>query len=181
VRSLAESIELRAAGPADAQSIARLHAESWRASYRGSYRDEYLDGPVFDDRLSVWTERLATARDDQFVVLAVAGEDLVGFVCAYGNADARWGTLVDNLHVLGSRQRHGLGRALLAASARWSRERYPGVPLHLWVLEGNTNARAFYEHLGAEHDGTEVSDAPGGGRITGLRYVWTSTERLVAG
>jgi ribosomal protein S18 acetylase RimI-like enzyme len=169
---------LRLALAADAESIARLHAESWRASYRGIYRDAYLDGPVFEDRLRVWQERLAAPSDEQFVLLAAEGDVVIGFVCAYGSADARWGTLVDNLHVRRDRQRAGLGRKLLAGAARWSVERYTEASLYLWVLEDNTNARAFYESLGAEEHGRELTEAPGGGEVMGLRYVWRSLEGL---
>src|SRR5262249_26463470 len=35
---------------------------------------------------------------NQLVQLAVAGTDLVGFVCVYGAHDPQWGSLIDNLH-----------------------------------------------------------------------------------
>jgi GNAT superfamily N-acetyltransferase len=165
-------MELREAVPADAESIAHLHAESWRTAYRGMYSDEYLDGDVAADRTKVWKQRFASPDDSQYVLLATEGDGLVGFVCAYGNRDERWGTLVDNLHVLPGHQRQGLGRRLLATSAIWSRERYPGALFHLWVLDGNANAQRFYEGLGAEPQESEVHEPPGGGSVTVWRYVW---------
>ena len=173
-------MELRPARPADAASIAELHADSWRTAYRGMYRDEYLDGDVVADRMNVWKQRLASPADNQFVLLATEGDDLLGFVCAYGNSDARWGTLVDNLHVLPGRQGQGLGRRLLGASAIWSRQHYPNALFHLWVLDGNAKARRFYELLGAKAQESKVSEPPGGGRVTGWRYVWSSIEPLLA-
>jgi len=173
-------MELRPALPADAESIARLHAESWRAAYRGMYSDAYLDGNVVEDRLNVWTQRFASSPDNQYVLLAVENDELLGFVCAYGNSDARWGTLVDNLHVLPGHQGQGLGRRLLVESAEWSREHYPDALFHLWVLDGNAKARRFYELLGAQAHGSVAYEPPGGGSVTIWRYVWASLEPLLA-
>ncbi len=171
--------QLRAATADDADAIARLHAESWRTAYRGIYRDEYLDGDVAADRLRVWTERFAPPLTNQFVMLAVEGDALLGFVCAYGDHEPPWGTLIDNLHVRPDQQGRGIGRMLLAANAAWSIERYPNVPIHLWVLDANTTARRFYERLGAEPQESEVNEPPGGGSATGWRYVWRSAEALL--
>jgi GNAT superfamily N-acetyltransferase len=165
-------MEFRTALPADAESIARLHAESWRSAYRGMYSDEYLDGNVVEDRLNVWKQRFASPADNQYVLLAVENDDLLGFVCAYGNSDARWGTLADNLHVLPGHQGRGIGRRLLAASAVWSREHYPDALFHLWVLDGNAKARRFYDLLGGRAADSKISVPPGGGSILGWRYVW---------
>jgi GNAT superfamily N-acetyltransferase len=143
------------------------------------YRDEYLDGDVVEDRLGVWTQRFASPAEDQFVLLATDGDDLLGFVCAYGNHDVQWGTLVDNLHVRPDQQGRGIGRRLLEASAIWSRQRYPGALLHLWVLDANTKARRFYELLGAEAHESAVAEPPGGGSVTSWRYVWSSFDALL--
>lgn len=49
----------------------------------------------------------------------------------------------------------------------------PEQALHLWVLEQNRRAQAFYERLQGVCVGSEASEAPGGGTIIGLRYVWS--------
>src|SRR5579864_8760748 len=87
------SMHYRVATYTDRLAIVTLHAESWRHTYRGSYRDEFLDGPVFDDRKAVWEKRLAQPPANQFVVVAEEQGDIVGFACAYGHDDPRWGTL----------------------------------------------------------------------------------------
>jgi GNAT superfamily N-acetyltransferase len=175
-------MRLRVATAADADAIARLHAESWRSAYRGMYRDEYLDGPLLEDRMGVWRERLAAPPDNQYLLLAGEGDALLGFACSYGNEDKRWGTLLDNLHVRRDQHRHGIGRRLLSASALWSRERYPDALFHLWVLDGNANARRFYEHLGAQPEESDTHEPPGGGSVLVWRYVWQrpALEALIA-
>lgn len=133
----------------DAMAIATLHADSWRVAYRGAYRDEFLDGEVVQDRIDVWENRLSAPPPNQFVVIAEEEGRIVGFVCAYGGEDARWGTLLDNLHVRRERHRHGTGTGLVSRVATWCRANYPDCGLYLWVLEQNDRARRFYERLGA--------------------------------
>ncbi len=172
-------MNLRTALPSDAAAVATLHAESWRATYRGMFSDDYLDGDIVEERTAIWSQRLQAPADNQLVLLAVDEDDLLGFVCAYGNDDRSWGTLVDNLHVRGDQQGRGLGRLLLGEAAAWSQRLYPAVGLYLWVLEGNTRARRFYESLGARHEDSETTESPGG-TVTGLRYVWPDIDSLVA-
>jgi GNAT superfamily N-acetyltransferase len=173
---------LRLATSADAEAIAHLHAESWRTAYRGMYRDEFLDGDVVTNRIDVWAKRFAAPPENQHVLLAVDGADLLGFACSYGNSDERWGTLLDNLHVRRDQQGQGLGRKLLAASAAWSKEQYPDALFHLWVLDGNAKARRFYESLGGRPVESKVSVPPGGGSVLGWRYVWqgAALDALIA-
>src|SRR5436309_2575695 len=94
------STTYRQATPDDIESVALLHAESWRASYRGMLEDTYLDGPVFDDRRAVWKDRLSSPRFAQLVVVAERDAEMVGFVCALAREDPVWGNFLDNIHVL---------------------------------------------------------------------------------
>ena len=157
---------------ADADAIADLHAESWRTTYRGAMRDAYLDGDVVAERRALWRERLTTAAANQHVIVAEEGNAVVGFACAYGAADATWGTELDNLHVGRGAQSRGLGARLLAATARWTRAVHADRGLYLWVLDGNTGARRFYERHGARDAGGDHWQAPDGSALAVRRYVW---------
>src|SRR5262245_66039307 len=99
----------RQATHADTVTIATLHAEGWQATYRGAYRDEFLDGGVVEDRLRVWGDRLSAPPPNQFVVIAEDEGRVLGFACAYGREDPRWGTLLDNIHVRRDLHRQGTG------------------------------------------------------------------------
>jgi ribosomal protein S18 acetylase RimI-like enzyme len=167
------TITLRAATLNDAEAIAALHAESWRFAYRGAYSDEYLDGDVFQDRIRVWNERLLSPPPNQYVILAEDAEGLVGFACAYGADDERWGTLVDNLHVRPALHRRGFGRRLLAEVAAWNLVKHPGSGVYLWVLDQNARAQAFYQYLGARDVGSKTTVPPGGGSTVARRYAWS--------
>jgi len=127
-------LHCRAAVRADAERIAFLHADSWKRTYRGSYRDRFLDGDVVTNRLEVWCSRLAHEREDQFVYVAEMDSKLLGFVCAFGNEDRIWGSLIDNLHVSHECQRTGLGTSLMQDAGTWltSRYRESGVTCGRW-------------------------------------------------
>jgi GNAT superfamily N-acetyltransferase len=197
--ALAASPAIRAAVPSDAERVAALHADSWRRHYRGAYSDSYLDGDVVADRRAVWTPRLAAAPATATAATAtapatpttatfVAEEDggLVGFVHVVFDEDARWGSLVDNLHVVAGRQRGGWGTALLGRAARAVATRAETDRMYLWVLEQNVAAQGFYAARGGEIVESALVGAPGGdpSRLNGtpakLRIAWPDTAALVS-
>ena len=171
-------IEYRAADPADAEAIARLHARSWRESYRGSFTDEFLDGDLPAERLGVWRERLVHPDEDRLVQLAVQGTDLVGFVCAYGAHDGEWGSFVDNLHVAGEAKRSGVGSSLMRQAGAWLDRRHPDLGVYLWVLESNSSARRFYEQLGARNSEVTTMETHGRAVVRSCRYTWPKASDL---
>jgi GNAT superfamily N-acetyltransferase len=168
----------RAARVSDAEAIAQLHARSWRENYRGSFRDEFLDGDLSGERLRVWRERLERPADNQFVELALAGADLVGFACAYGAHDPQWGSLIDNLHVLQGYKRTGIGAALMRRAGVWLDDRFPEVPVYLLVLEVNASARRFYESLRGRNAGASTMETHGGAVVRSCRYTWPDPRVL---
>jgi GNAT superfamily N-acetyltransferase len=171
-----DRVRLREATSDDAAAIAELHTDSWRTTYRGAMRDAYLDGDVAGERRGVWRARLDAPMPNQHVIVAESEGRLVGFGCAYGAADPRWGTELDNLHVRAGEQGGGVGAELLAAVARWTRRNYPDGALYLWVLDGNVGARRFYErHRGRDAEGDHW-DAPDGSALAVRRYVWPVDE-----
>jgi ribosomal protein S18 acetylase RimI-like enzyme len=176
-------VRLRSAGLADAEKVARLHADSWRRHYRGAYSDSYLAGDVVADRLAVWSARL-TAQSGSLTVLAEEGDALVGFVHVVFDDDPKWGSLIDNLHVVHDRQRTGLGRRLIARAAGAVSEQAAGESVYLWVLEQNTSAQEFYRAMGGACAEKVMVSPPGGvpGRLNGspakLRLTWPDASRL---
>jgi GNAT superfamily N-acetyltransferase len=179
-----QSVRFRVAGAADATAIAALHADSWRRHYRGVYSEGFLGGDIGEDRLRVWSARLAVATSE--TVHTVVAEDehgLVGFTHVVFDADPEWGALLDNLHVRYARKRQGVGSKLMARSGQAALDR--GVALYLWVLEQNLNARGFYEARGGTCVERAPVDPPGGvpDRLTGthhkLRIAWPDPSVLL--
>jgi GNAT superfamily N-acetyltransferase len=161
------------ADPTDAIAIATLHAESWRSAYRGLVPDAFLDGPVVEERLQYWTDRLAADEEGpRYLLKAVDGPVIVGFMCAVRDADPAWGPLLDNLHVKPGFKGLGIGRELLAAARKWTAQVAPRRPMHLWVIEDNMNARRFYERVGGVVAERQIVDFTAGIATPALRYLW---------
>lgn len=165
------TVEIRRAGPGDADAIAEVHAASWRSAYRGIFSDAYLDGDIAADRRRHWRTCLeAGGPADCGVFVAIEEAACVGFICIRLDADPAWGPLLDNLHVRPDRKSEGIGRNLIAEGAAWVRTRGPYKSWHLWVIDSNTPARRVYEHLGwvASEPGAHL--APDGTRYPVWRY-----------
>jgi GNAT superfamily N-acetyltransferase len=178
------SVRFRPADAADAEPIAALHADSWRRHYRGAYADAFLDGDVVADRRSVWSARLAAPSGTE-TVLAERDGQLVGFVHVVFDDDPRWGSLVDNLHVVHDQRRTGIGTRLITCAAQAVSRRADGSGMYLWVLQQNAAAQQFYSSCGAMLVETAPVPPPGGdparlnGTPHGLRMVWRNVARLL--
>jgi GNAT superfamily N-acetyltransferase len=170
----------RPATLADSQRIAFLHTMSWRDAYRGILPDAYLAGPIVGERAALWRLRLSSLGADRlYVLLAEAEGTLVAFTCVLLDEEPLWGACLDNLHVLPELKGRGLGRQLFRRAAQWVMSNEPGWPIHLWVFEGNDEARRFYDALGGEVVEHCLKRAPGGADIPSLRYVWRDLRVLL--
>jgi ribosomal protein S18 acetylase RimI-like enzyme len=160
-----------------------LHADSWRRHYRGAYSDSFLDGDVLSDRRSVWSARLV-APAGTVTIVAEADGALAGFVHVRLDEDDRWGSLVDNLHVVNDRRRGGIGTRLLRRSAESVVAQAIGRGMYLWVLEQNSDAQRFYHANGGVSVEKSMVSAPGGDptRLNGnpakIRIAWADVAPL---
>ena len=178
---LSDDARLRTAHPADAASIAMLHAESWRSAYRGIYADAYLDGPVHQERDRVWTARFA-GPSDRIVILAEAPDrvEALGFCCIEPSAHPVWGSLIDNLHLRPGLGRRGLGRRILReAASRLTTGLHAATAMHLTVLEQNAPAVAAYERWGGREVERSRCREPDGQLHPIRRYAWASPAALI--
>lgn len=174
-------IYYRHAEYADHEQIAQIHADSWRRTYRGLFSDDFLDHEADADRLQVWAQRLKTPAANQAVIVAETKGAVHGFICIYGGDDPRWGSLIDNLHILHNAKRQGLGSKLMLQAFHWLTEHYADSPVYLWVMANNQPARRFYEKLGADNAGEIDKPNPvGGGSARNCRYVWENPEQLLS-
>jgi GNAT superfamily N-acetyltransferase len=180
-------LRFRSACPSDAHAIARLHADSWQRHYRGAYSDAFLDNDVAGYLLPLWTERLAIPHPQARTIVAERDGAVVGLAYTLLGEDATWGAFIDNLHVLHGLKRQGIGTRLLALTGQAVLEQSPSSGLYLWVLEQNSDARAFYAARGGACVERDEVPPPGGdasrlnGKPMGLRYAWRDPSKLRAG
>lgn len=170
---------IRPARDSDADAIARLHAESWRATARGVMSDDFLDERVFEERRREWSMRLGEDNSRFLTLVAVQREGLHGFICFELDADAQWGSELDSMHIDPELCGRGLGEALMRVGILQLEELRPGQPMHLFVFEANTRAQRFYERLGGRADGRVDLPLPAGeGSSPAIRYVWPAPVTL---
>lgn len=172
-------ISYRIATPEDAEAIAMLHAKSWQENYKGIWSDQYLDHEVVPNRLSIWKKRFEKPNPEQYVKLALDGEDLCGFACTYLNYDKKWGAFLDNLHVRSDYQGNGIGKFLMKDSARWVQNKDAQSGLFLLVLENNQSAIKFYEKIGGQYIDKTMYNNPGGGQSPIFTYAWNDLGALL--
>jgi len=171
-------LKYRNAIVSDTEQIASLHADSWRRTYGGMMRDDFLESDVVQNRFLVWSQRLSTPSNNQFVVLAEDDGRVYGFACVFGDDDAKWGSLLDNIHVRSEMKGRGIGKRLIRSVAVWLQDRHPDSGLYLWVWEQNHRAQRFYESLGAANQGLAVRENPDGSFANNFRYWWPKLTAL---
>jgi ribosomal protein S18 acetylase RimI-like enzyme len=170
---------VRPATEADIVSVAAIHVASWRDAYVNVLSADYLSGPVEADRLAVWSQRLRDRPPSQLVDIACdpTGQGF-GFVCGFRDFDTRWGSLIDNLHVLPQLRGQGVGERLLRGATHQLAATGSGSGLHLWVYEANVAALRFYERHGGRVVERDNSHIPAAGGKPVLRVHWPSLAEL---
>ena len=129
-------------------SVARVHVRSWQAAYRGFMPDEYLDALRPEDRAARY-DFSGLRPDAPSTLVAVEGDDVIGFSTFGPNADDAAGLTGDvlALYVDPDKWGCGAGRALIAETrTRFIARGYTRAVL--WVLVGNARAERFYERDG---------------------------------
>ena len=172
------AVQVRWATVDDAERIALVHVETWRAAYRGLIDDVVLDQLDVDARTQAWSERIAnfpagvpTAHDfglTHRVLVAEVDNQVWGwasFGAGRDEGDADHGEL-SGLYVHPSQWSQRLGHALIERVEQELRDSQFSEA-YLWVLFGNERAIRFYERHGWHADGTEKVGAAGG--ASGLR------------
>lgn len=160
---------IRDAVDADADAVATIHHRGWVETYRGLLPDPYLDALTLEACLARWRAGMTGANR---TYVATASDQVVGFATVGRSADGdapAAGELWD-LWVLPEHRSAGVGARLLHhALARLAVDHRVAV---VWVLAGNTRARAFYERQGALRDGLTREQQVPGGVMTDVRYLF---------
>jgi GNAT superfamily N-acetyltransferase len=147
-------VRVRWAQVRDAEAIARVHVDSWRATYRGLLPDEVLAELDVPRRTREWRERLREGSLPTLV--AERGEEVVGFcTLALPARDAGEPDTVAEIPALYVHPRHvraGIGSRLLEAAFAEMRARGFREAM-LWMLAGNEGATRFYARTGWRDDG----------------------------
>jgi GNAT superfamily N-acetyltransferase len=158
-------LTIRPGEPGDAGAITRVHVTGWQWAYRGLVPAGYLAAmdPADPERVARRRDHLSTVDTLPGTVVAVDGDDLVGFANfgAYRRDDAHpdrrgepvaGGGEVYAIYQLPQRYGTGVGRALMDSAVAHLTGRGL-LPVRLWVLAGNARALTFYRRYGFGPDG----------------------------
>jgi ribosomal protein S18 acetylase RimI-like enzyme len=173
-------MRVRVASVEDAPGIARVHVDTWRTAYRGILPADFLNALSYEARTQRWCENLARAGPPQFTLVAEDDDGaLVGFAGGGSERDGMPGYdgEIYAVYVLNRHQRLGIGRQLMAVSARHLMDQGFGAAM-LWALEANGRARAFYEALGGQLIGRKTKDIADTPQIE-VAYGWPDLTMLI--
>ena len=118
----------------------------------GAYQRFYEVEDVDDDRNRGFFTRFLSPSDKGAIIVARDGEDIRGYACLYwhlSSLSAAETVLMNDLYVDEQARGHGVGRALIEASAAIARER-GAVWLEWATAPDNARAQALYDSTGAE-------------------------------
>jgi ribosomal protein S18 acetylase RimI-like enzyme len=160
------------AGPADAEALASAHVTAWRETYKGLLPDAYLARMSQTAHARRFGHQLLHPGPDD-VTLAIADRwRIVGYAQAGPSRRRLPGEAeVATLYLVREAQGRGLGRMLLAGTARALAAR-GASSLVISVLRDNAPARGFYEHLGGEAEAARLEPGPGGVMLYEVAYRW---------
>jgi len=145
------AVVLRAARPDERELIARIHRDTALQAYAGIFPPASpFPWQATLDRWRSYPQHLIVAELDDATADVPA---VVGFAAFDAHELAA-------LYVLPATWGRGIGAKLLEAA---------GPVSTLWVLEGNTNARRFYEQHGWRPDGARRTN-PHAPEVAELRY-----------
>ena len=153
------TVLLRPAADSDLAAVGDLHYRSRAAAYAGLVSPHALSFGAAGALGEWWAERWRWEKDTHRLTVAVEGDTVIGFTYV-GPTPAPGVSELYAIHVDPARVGTGVGRMLMADALP-----YLGPRAVLWVLEGNTRARRFYERGGWRADG-ETRQAPMGGEET---------------
>jgi GNAT superfamily N-acetyltransferase len=146
---VSDAVELRRAGPADAEAIAGVSVRTWHHAYGDFIDPRTLFERTVEQQLPLWQERLDAGADGEIWV-AMAGGRVVAYTAVgpSGDDDATAATgSLRALYVDPPAQGAGLGAYLHDhALMRLQALGFPAATL--WSFAKNEQARTFYEHRG---------------------------------
>jgi len=146
-------LQIRPAEPRDAEGLAKVHVESWRAGYAAIVPPSFLSKVNLESRRAHFQIAIDSGKEEP----ALCEQDgvITGFVTLGrsrdGDAAPGWGEIW-GIYVAPAHWRRGVGSALLAWALDLLARRGCRV-VTLWVLADNRQARAFYEARGFCADG----------------------------
>ena len=171
-------MQIRLAHIDDADGLARVHVDSWRAAYQGIVPAEHLASLSCEKRASRWRESLSNANSASFVYVAQDDDGtIIGFAGGGLERDGDPNYLGElyAIYLHPDYLRRGIGRQLVKTAVRRLIE-MGLTSMLIWVLAQNSS-RQFYEALGGKYL-YEKTIKIGGASLIDVAYGWLDIHTL---
>jgi ribosomal protein S18 acetylase RimI-like enzyme len=139
----------------DAPKLAQVHVDSWHVAYRGLVPDSFLQGFTYQRREEAFRQALAANSEETYLI---EDSDLAVGILTVGvsrdtDLDVSRTGEIWGIYIAPDHWHRGIGTMCVQEAEQLLQSRgYCEVVL--WILEGNTAARRFYEAMGFCLDGT---------------------------
>ena len=172
------TVSIRQAEPRDAERIAELHVEGWQ-EFRSFVPPEVMAVRTVERRAGEWAEFLAGDRSGTWTTVAERDGEVVGFAMTRLLEEPVRGARseVRNLFVDARTRGTGIGRRLLADTARWLAA-HDGEPISLYSFTDNPY-RGAYDRLAGRVVGERPTAWGGGVVVPETAYVWDTAAELI--
>ncbi len=181
---MTNNVEISQATKDDIPDIAAIHVAGWQGAYGGLVDQTYLDNFTVDHRIEKWTEHFDNGESQ--ALMAYIDDKAVGFV-DYGSLKTAppgtskirplYSSEIYALYLKPDYLRQGIGTALTKEAVKNLKEQKHQSTC-LWVLEGNKQARAFYEQLGGQRIGKKMIEI-GPNKLKELCYGWRDISNIL--
>ncbi len=171
---------IREANQDDADAMAKVRVDTWRAAYQGIVPDDFLNNLSRQQIAESWKKRYWEVPVPGVVVFAAENErkEIVG-VAFFGpeqNQDPVYRGEVQRLYVLPACQNRGIGRELVAVCVQHLEKTLKFKTMLIWTFAENPY-RKFYEKLGGKMV-REKNKEIGGKNIMLVGYGWEDISEL---
>jgi len=137
---------IRKATEEDVKQIAEILVEDWKTAYRGIIDDTYLDSMNVETRYQIEVRRFRE------YVVAVEGNEVLGYAWNQITDDDVADCEIIALYVRYSKRNNGIGKALMLDAMEHFRQSGKKSMI-IWCLEEKQESRKFYEKMGGKaHD-----------------------------
>jgi len=174
---------IRTAQLIDANEIAKISVNGWRAAYTNIIPEDYLANISYEDRLQKWCQVLEEIKAGDASRIAFVAENnqqqIVGYICGGKSREAAMSFDAElyAIYVDPEQKQNGIGSRLVEAFVKW----LIGQGYHSMfcrVLEKNP-ARKFYEKLGGQLVSEKIAKAFNGKLLIEIAYAWPELKLCI--
>ena len=141
-------INIRKATQKDCSTIAKIRIDNWKTTYKGLLPQSFLDELDYEKETNYWLNYPKSEVSNVFVATN-KNDNILGFVGIKAFDKENTIGEIYALHTSQAFRGKGAGKALIYHSAQLFKTQDINE-MRLWVVVGNNNAIAIYEHLGAK-------------------------------